>query len=311
MTKLNCAVIGVGYLGRFHAQKFKSLANVNLIGVYDTHTEQAQQVAAELGVLCFTALDQLIQQVDAVSIAASTPAHFKLAKTCLDAGLHVLLEKPMTLDLKQAEILNDLAYQNSCILQIGHLERLNPACQYFSAYLNKPKWIEMRRLAPFKQRGSEVNVVLDLMVHDLDILLSWVNSPIIDLKSQGRSLITNDIDLADVNIHFANGCMAHLHASRLHHSLERVTQIYQEQDYYVLNFQDQMMRRYVIDHGLTLVREEQPSQKVDALLHQIQAFVNSVLHHAPIIVDGHAGYRALELALSIQDLIQIKESELV
>lgn len=311
MTKLSCAVIGVGYLGRFHAQKFQSLANVNLLGVYDTQAAQAQQVAAELGVTAFSSLEELIEMVDAVSIAASTPAHFALAKACLSAGLHVLLEKPMTLERKQAEILNDLAYQHACVFQIGHLERLNPAYQYFSSYLEQPKWIDMRRLAPFKQRGSEVNVVLDLMVHDLDILLSWLNSPVIELKSHGQALITEDIDLADVTIRFANGCIAHLHASRLHHSLERVTQVYQAQDYYVLNFQDQMMRRYAIDQGLKLVHEEQPLQKVDALLLQIQSFVNSVLHHMPIIVDGHAGYRALDLALKIQDLIKIKESNLV
>jgi predicted dehydrogenase len=290
-----------------------NLDQVNLLGVYDVNPINAATVAKELGVLAFSRLDELLTSVDAVSIAASTSAHFEIAERCLEAGVHVLLEKPITLDLQEAKILMDLSKQHQCILQIGHLERFNPAYQAFSTYLEQPTWIEMQRLAPYKTRGSEVNVVLDLMIHDLDLLLSWVKSPIVDVKAKGLALMTQDIDIATVAITFANGCVANIHATRVHTGVERLTRVYQASHYYVLNFQEQSLCRYPVDaerlQDLSLAKETIATTRVDALDQQIQAFVASVQKGHPVLVDGLAGHDALELALRIQNAIKLPQIE--
>jgi predicted dehydrogenase len=317
MSKLRCGVIGVGYLGRFHAQKYASLPCVELIGVYDLSNSQAVQVASELNVQAYSDIAELIQHVDAVSIAASTMAHFSIAKQCLEQGVHVLIEKPITATLDEAQVLVDLAKDKGLILQVGHLERFNQAYQVFDKYLSQPQWIEMQRLAPFKKRGSDVDVILDLMIHDLDILLSWVKSPIESIQAQGFSMMTNAIDLASAVIKFKDGCVANLTASRVHSTVERLTRVYQGQDYYVLNYQEQQLSRYITDpnshDNLFLAHEPIPCIKQDALLLQIQSFVDAVLGLSPVLVDGQAGYQALELAFKIQSLIDVKmtEAELV
>jgi len=311
MFELRCAVIGVGYLGRFHAQKYAEMPNVNLMGVFDTNFLQAQHVANELSINHYSSLDELIQEVDAVSIAASTPAHYKLAKHCLENGIHVLIEKPITENLKQAQELIDIAKQQQVILQVGHLERFNASYQAFLPHLKSPLMIEMQRLAPFKKRGSEVDVILDLMIHDLDILLSWVNSPILEIKANGLSMITNDIDLANVSIKFENQCVANLTASRVHPNLERLTRVYQDKDYFVLNYQEQQLTRYIADpdanNNIYLIQELIPCEKKDALKEQIAAFVDSILYAKSIKVDGQAGLNALEIALHIQSLIHLPQ----
>lgn len=317
MSKLRCAVIGVGYLGRFHAQKYAAIPEVELVGVFDQNSEQAQIVAREFGVHAFENLSTLVQHVDLVSIAASTPVHYVLAKFCLEQGLHVLLEKPMTLNLNEARELIECAKSNDVILQIGHLERFNPAYQAFMQHMQQPIWIEMQRLAPFKKRGSEVDVILDLMIHDLDILLSMVTSPIIDIKAKGLSMMTKDIDLASVAITFANSCVANLTASRVHSHPERLTRVYQEKDYYVLNFQEQQLSRYIADpyssDQLFLTQEILSSEKKDALYEQIYAFIQAITDGEKVLVDGQAGMSCLDLALKIQGLIQLpmKENTLV
>jgi len=311
MSELRCAVIGVGYLGRFHAQKYATLANVNLVGVFDTFADNAEKVAAELNVKVFSNLQVLVQEVDAVSIAASTTAHYDIAKFCLEQGLHVLIEKPITEHLKEAQDLVDIANKNKLILQVGHLERFNAAYQAFIPHLTSPLLIEMQRLATFKKRGSEVDVILDLMIHDLDILLSWIKSPIIDVKANGLSIMTKAVDLANVSIRFENQCVAHLTASRVHATLERLTRVYQDKDYYVLNYQEQQLTRFIADpnaeNNLYLVQEHIACEKKDALKEQITAFVDSITHQKPIEVDGLAGLNALELALHIQSLIHLPQ----
>lgn len=313
MFKLRCAVVGVGYLGRFHAQKYAKLASCELVGVYDQFPQQSEKVAQELGVKAFTDLHQLASEVDAVSIAASTTAHYDLAANLLKQGIHVLIEKPITETKEQAKELIDLAKQYQCILQVGHLERFNPAYQTFLNYISNPQWIEMQRLAPFKKRGSDVDVILDLMIHDLDILLSWVNAPIVDIKAQGFSMMTDAVDLATVVIKFQNNCVANLTASRVHSTVERLTRVYQEQDYFVLNYQEQQLSRYVADpkahDNLFLAHEPIPCEKQDALEMQVQSFVDAIMGKGPIMVDGQAGYNALKLALDIQEKIHAHSKE--
>jgi predicted dehydrogenase len=313
MSKLRCGVIGVGYLGRFHAQKYAALSAVDFVGVYDLSSSQAAQVAGELSVKAYLDVSELLHDVDAVSIAASTRAHFLIAKQCLEQGIHVLIEKPITPTLKEAQLLIELAKKKSLILQVGHLERFNQAYQVFDKYVSQPQWIEMQRLAPFKKRGSDVDVILDLMIHDLDILLSWVKTPIDTIQAQGFSMITNAIDLASAVIKFTDGCVANLTASRVHSTVERLTRVYQGPDYYVLNYQEQQLSRYITDansqDNLFLAHEPIPCIKQDSLMLQIQSFVDAVQGQSSVLVDGRAGYQALELALKIQSLIDVKINE--
>lgn len=317
MTKLRCAVIGVGYLGRFHAQKYAQIASVDLVGVYDLSTEQAQLVAHELNVQCFIDLHQLLDKVDAVSIAASTVAHYDIAKLCIQKGVHVLIEKPITLHFQEGQELVQLAKEKQVVLQVGHLERFNPAYQTFQHHLQQPLWIEMQRLAPFKKRGSDADVILDLMIHDLDILLSWIDSPVADIQAQGFSMMTSAVDLATVVIKFKNACVANLTASRVHSKVERITRVYQEQDYFVLNYQEQQLTRYIAkpmahDHSF-LSEEAIPCQKHDALYAQVESFIEAIHGRGSIMVDGESGLKALELALNIQSMIRshVKEVHFV
>ena len=304
MNKLRCAVIGVGYLGRFHAQKYAQMPQAELVGVYDLNTELALNLGKELDVPACQQLDELLAQVDAVSIAASTLAHYELAKQCLHQGVHVLLEKPMTETLMQAQELIDIATAKDLILQVGHLERFNPAYQAYLAVQQKPRMIEASRLATFKKRGIDVDVVLDLMIHDLDIILSLVNNPVRHIHAQGISLLTQAIDVATVMLDFENGCVATLHASRVHSSVERQMRVYHDDGYCSLNYQTQALTRYIPDlnasNGVFLLPEVLTTASADALYAQIQSFIAAVQAGAAVAVTGHAAYQALDLALQIQ-----------
>lgn len=312
MSKLRCAVIGVGYLGRFHAQKYAALEHVDLVGVYDSYLPQAQAVAQELNVKVFSHLDELLKSVDAVSIATTTSAHYAVAHACLEQGIHVLIEKPMTETIEEAAILINLAQKHQCLIQVGHLERFNPAYQAFLPHLKNIRLIEAQRLASFKKRGSEVDVILDLMIHDLDLVLSLVKSPMVHIHAQGLSVMTDAIDLANVSLRFANGCAAHLTASRVYSGSERLTRIYQEDGYYALNFGHQKLTRYIpspeAQNGLFLQNEEIPCYSQDALQAQITEFVLAIQMGTPIQVDGNAALSALDLALQIQSHIQKEKS---
>lgn len=308
MPRVRCGVIGVGYLGRFHAQKYAIHPNVRLMGVYDIHPHHVETVAHELETKVYHELEALIADVDAVSIAASTPAHYQLVKFCLQNQVHVLVEKPITETLAEAEELNQIAQENGLILQVGHLERFNPAYSKFIPFLNQPQWIEAHRLAPFKKRGSEVDVILDLMIHDLDLILGLLNSDVVEIDAKGISIMTSAIDLATIGLKFANGCVAQLTASRVHTSIERVMRIYQENDYFALDFQQQKLTKYALnafsDTDAYFETENILTERQDPLNLQIQNFVKSVLGQSVPVVDGYAGTKALALALRIQDMIQ-------
>ena len=312
MSNLRCAVIGVGYLGRFHAQKYSALDGVELVGVFDTHLPQAQLVAQELQVKVFESLEQLIGTVDAVSIAATTSAHYEIARFCLTHGIHVLIEKPITETHAQAEELVELASLKKLVLQVGHLERFNPAYQTFLPMAQNIRLIEAQRLATFKKRGSDVDVILDLMIHDIDLILSLVQSEVTHIHAQGLSVMTSAIDLANVSLTFANGCVAHLTASRVYSGLERLMRIYQEDGYYALNFQQQKLTRFVpnpkAENGVFLNSQDIECHTQDALNAQIKEFLNSVKTGASVKVDGKAASDALALAIQIQSIIEKERS---
>ncbi|MFY7698085.1 MAG: Gfo/Idh/MocA family protein [Legionella sp.] len=311
MSKIKCAVVGVGYLGRFHAQKYKLLADVELLGVYDVNPKICEQVASELGVYAYPSIEQLLTQVDAVSIAASTSEHYAIAKLCLEQGVHVLLEKPMTQTVEQAEELISLANAHQLKLQIGHLERFNAARLALDQYLVHPLFIESQRLAPFNPRGSDVNVVLDLMIHDIDIIQTIVASPIKHIDAQGAPVLTSSIDIANARITFENNCVANVTASRISFKTERKTRIFQPNSYISIDYHKKELAVFEKGDGESypgipdIIRHQSSFDKGDALLEEIKAFVYCIIHDTTPLVTGDEGYAALATAQQITTLIDM------
>lgn len=236
MNPIRCAVIGVGYLGRFHAQKIQMLEKAKLVAVCDVDASACQAAAKEFNVPAYQDYHQLLKDVEAVCIAATTSAHYDIAKTCLTQGIHVLIEKPMTETVAEAEALIALAKKHKAKLQVGHLERFNAARLALDEHLEKPLFIESNRLAPFNPRGTDVNVVLDLMIHDIDIILSVVNSPIKKIDASGVAVISETPDISNARIEFENGCVANLTASRISLKKMRKTRFFQKNAYIAVDF---------------------------------------------------------------------------
>lgn len=302
--KLRTAVVGVGHLGRFHAQKHKLIEEVELIGVCDPRPEAAQAVATELGVKAFTNAQDLIGKVDAVTVAASTPAHFALCKMFLENGIHVLVEKPITNTVKEGQILCDLAEKNNLKLQVGHVERFNPALIAVKEKLGKPLFIECHRLAPFKVRSTEVDVILDLMIHDLDVILSLVRSKPVSVSAVGTPVLTKKIDIANARIEFESGAVANVTASRVSQNTQRKFRVFQANQYLSIDFQSGEVNLLTktgewTDGELPLDHESYNLEKGDALLSETKSFVNSILKDQPVLVSGRDGLNALELAEQI------------
>ena len=306
MKKLRAAVIGVGYLGRFHAQKFASLDNVELVGVVDSDTTRAAEVAAEVGCQAFNDVQDVLPLVDMVSIVVPTQHHFAVAKACLEAGCHILLEKPITRTVEEAERLIALANEKGLIFQVGHLERFNPAILALKGILKKPLFIESHRLAPFKPRGTDVNVVLDLMIHDIDIILSMVHSPVKLINSVGVPVLSDQVDIANARIQFDNGCVANVTASRVSLEAMRKIRIFQGDSYISIDYQARKISIYrkggdgvAIPVMPEVTMSHKSFEESDALLAEIRDFVNVVATGSTPVVSGEDGKRALELALQI------------
>ncbi|HEX9180839.1 MAG TPA: Gfo/Idh/MocA family oxidoreductase [Burkholderiales bacterium] len=302
-SRLRAAVIGVGYLGRFHAQKYAALPDVELVGVADAGRERAEQVAAECGTRAFTDFRDLLGAVDVVSIVVPTERHFEVARVCLEAGAHILLEKPVTQTVAEAETLIKLARERGRVFQVGHLERFNPAMLAAQPLLGEPLFIESHRLAPFKPRGTDVDVVLDLMIHDIDIILSMVHSDIADIRSTGFPVLTDEVDIAHARIEFANGCVANVTASRVSQMAMRKIRVFQHDSYLSIDYHTRkvaVVRRVGMDAGQPrLEMEEREFPQADALLEEVRAFLDAVRRGAAPPVTGEDGRRALEVALRI------------
>lgn len=299
---LKTAVVGVGHLGRFHAQKHKMIQDVSLIGVCDTSLEQAEKVARELGVQAYTDCDRLIRDgVQAVTVAASTPAHYKLVKQFLEAGVHVLVEKPIASTSKEAEELCAIAEKKNLKLQVGHVERFNPAFTSARERIGKPRFVECHRLAPFKVRSTEVDVVLDLMIHDLDVVLALIKSDVKSVSAVGTPVLTKTLDLANVRLEFENGSVANLTASRVSQNTQRKFRVFQEDRYISIDFQAGVVNILTKtgdwkDGNLPLDHQEFNLEKGDALLLETESFVRAILDDTPVAVSGIDGMRALRLA---------------
>lgn len=310
MNPLKMAVIGVGYLGKFHAEKYANLDNVSLVAVCDINKQTCNKIATQYGVAAVTNYQDLIGKVDAVSIAVPTLSHHEIAKEFLSHGVHVLVEKPITKTVEQAKELVKIAKEKNCILQVGHLERFNSARIAMDDYLDNPMFIESHRLAPFKPRGTDVNVVLELMIHDIDIIQSIVNSPIKSLDAQGAPVLSKFVDIANARISFENGCVANVTASRISFKTERKTRIFQPNSYISVDFQNKKFAVFRKGEGEMfpgipeITRQETVFDKSDALKLEIEAFIDSIIHNKKPLVSGEEGCNALETASEITRLIR-------
>lgn len=311
-----CGVVGVGYLGRFHAQKYAALENAQLIGVVDSNPEQAQKVAQETGAQPFADYQGLFDSVEAVSIAVPTLHHYSVAKEFLERGIHVLIEKPITATVGQAQELNAIAKKNGALIQVGHLERFSPGLMAAAGQCHNPLFIESTRLAPFKLRGSDVNVVLDLMIHDVDIILDLVKSPVRSIAASGARVLSNDIDIANARIEFENGCIANVTSSRVSLKTERKMRIFQQGAYLSVDFQARGLSVYRLGEGEQfpgvpeIVAEQKSYGESDPLKAEIVSFLDAIQNNKPVVVSGEDGERALHAAFQITDLVLAKARDL-
>ena len=309
MADLRAAVIGVGYLGRFHAQKWAQLEGVELAGVVDSDAARASAVAAEVGSVAYTDYRDLLGQVDLVSVVVPTEHHYRVVRDCLEAGVHVLVEKPITQTVAEADALIELARDRGLLLQVGHLERFNPAWLALRPHITSPLFIEAHRLAPFKPRGTDVSVLLDLMIHDLDLILSVVASPVAEVRASGTPVLTDGIDIANARIEFDNGCVANITASRVSVGTLRKMRLFHKSEYLAIDFGERhaSRARRSEDAQQPIALEEIAVPAGDALMNEIEAFARAVRQATPAPVSGEDGRRALALALEIGELVQRKD----
>jgi predicted dehydrogenase len=302
-SKIAAAVVGVGYLGRFHAGKYADSDKATLVAVADIDKSKADSVASELGVAAVSDYRELLGRVRCVSVAVPTRAHYQVASDFLNGGVDVLVEKPIASDIQQGRALVDLASAKGRILQVGHLERFNPAIRRLESVIRQPRFVECHRLAPFVERGTDVDVVLDLMIHDIDVIASLVRSGVDRVEAVGVAVLTDKPDIANARITFSNGCIANITASRVSVKRERKIRFFQPDAYLSIDY-DQ--RRAQIFHkpppggGWTDIRAETIEIKeADALADEIDSFLDCVRTRALPLVGGAEGLRALEIASMI------------
>jgi predicted dehydrogenase len=306
---MRTAVVGVGYLGRFHAQKYRTLAASELVGVADPSAAARAAVAAELGVPAHADYRELLGRVEAVSIVTPTPLHYAIAREFLEAGAHVLVEKPMTATVAEGERLIEAARHARRILQVGHLERFNAAVQALQPMLSVPRFIESARLAPFKHRGTDVDVVLDLMIHDIDLILSIVRSPVVAVDAIGSSVFSQEIDIANARLRFANGCVANATASRVSLKTERRLRLFQDDAYVSVDLHQKVLTVIRKTGGLSpdgmpqVDIQETSYDQGDALKDEIEAFLEAAATGRAPPVSGEDGLAALTVAVSIAEQV--------
>jgi predicted dehydrogenase len=301
MKNLRCAVVGVGHLGRFHAQKYKMIEGAELVALVDPNPERLAQMEKELGVKGYTDVMALVGKVDCATIAANTPAHYELGRFLLENGIHVNVEKPLTTTVEEGEELCLLAEAKGLVLQVGHVERFNPALISAREKLKTPLFIECHRLAPFKPRSTDVSVVLDLMIHDLDVILSLVKSEVVQVSAIGSPVLTHLPDIANARIEFASGCVANVTSSRVSQRSERKFRVFQPSQYLSIDFGSGEVNLLTktgefVGDNLPLEADAWSLEKGDALLDETRAFVKSIRQKEPAVVSGRDGLIALKLA---------------
>lgn len=296
---LRAGVVGVGYLGAYHAEKYAALDGVTLVGVVDTDAERAREIADRTHAAAYTDYRALVGQVDCVSVAVPTQFHFPIAHDLLAHDVDVLVEKPMTADLADGRALVAAAERHGRILQVGHLERFNPAIRALAEIVTRPRFIECHRLAPFVDRGTDVDVILDLMIHDLDVILSLVHGDVQAVEAVGVPVLSEAVDIANVRMRFAGGCIANITASRVALKRERKLRIFQADTYVAVDYGEKhvrVCRRVPVDGEPTITVEERDLDSGDALADEIAHFVEAVRTRQRPLVDGRTALRALEVA---------------
>ena len=322
--KLRVGVVGIGHLGSLHTKMFAEMQSVKFIGIHDIDENKCKAVAEEFGVPAYSQYESLLEEVEAVSIATPTSTHYEIGQKALERGVHTFIEKPLTETVEEAEKLIELARGNKVKVQVGHIERFNPALLALEKYNLNPMFIESNRLAPFNPRGSDVLVVLDLMIHDIDIILSLVKSPVGKIDASGVAVVSNGADIANARIQFQNGCVANVTASRISQRKMRKMRLFQRDAYISIDFsegsaevfrlvneEDQNVRATMmlgqIDAGAfkqNIIYEQPEIKEVNALKYELELFVKAIQGDGEPVVTAEEGKRALEVAHEIMIKIQ-------
>ncbi len=301
--RLKVGVVGVGHVGSLHAKIYASLPTAELVGICDIHPTTAQRVGTLFRCRSVTDYRELLPHVQAVSLAAPTSLHYAIGRDCLQHGRHLLIEKPVATSLAEADELVQLADARRLTLQVGHVERFNAAIQQASRLLTRPRFIESHRLSPYTVRGTDVSVVLDLMIHDLDVVLAFVRSEVTRVEAVGVSVLSASADLASARLTFAEGAVANLTASRVSEEALRKIRIFQDDAYLSIDYLAQEIRsaRKV---NSQITRETLPITRVQPLEEELKAFVEAIQTGRPPMVSGRAGREALALALQIESAMR-------
>ena len=323
--KPKIGVVGAGHLGKHHIKHLSKHKGVDFVGVFDTNEDSLKNICDEFSVKPLQSLEELISLCEAVNIVTPTNTHFDIARKFLNQKKDVFIEKPLTNTVEEALSLINLAKTNECIVQVGHIERFNPTINKLKELVDNPHYIEIERLAPFQARGTEVPVVLDLMVHDIDLILEMVNSPLESIQASGAKMMSNSIDLAHAHIKFQNGVVANLKSSRIAQNYVRKIRTYQKNFYSITDLMIPQIELYGLKHhnafskelksqefetntGLkTLYYEKFIPENKDALLEEINDFIHCINTRSKPNVDGQAGANALEIALKIENEIFLNE----
>jgi len=304
--KVKVGVVGVGAIGRNHARIYSELESADLVGIYDANLETAEAVAAQFGTAVIESIGELADLVDAASVSTPTVTHLEMGRYFLEKGKHVLVEKPISDSVDDARELIDLAQRNDCVLQVGHIERFNPVLSQLEAHLDTPRFIESHRLSPFPNRSMDIGVVLDLMIHDLEIILHLVKSPIAGIDVVGIPVLTRREDIANARIRFESGCVANITASRISPDRMRKIRVFQSDAYLSLDYQDQSGWIYRKD-GMEIAREKVEVEKDEPLKCELASFIECAAKGGKPRVSGQEGAAALDVALEITRKLEASE----
>jgi len=319
---LRIGVVGVGHLGSLHARMLSEIAGARLEGVFDIDTARAERVASECSTRSASSLSALLQTVDAVTVATTTRNHFEVARKALEEGKHVFIEKPITRTLGEADDLISAAERKGLVIQVGHIERFNPAILALEKYEISPMFVESHRLAQFNPRGTDVAVVLDLMIHDIDIILSFVKAPVSRIDASGVAVVSDSVDIANARIQFANGCVANVTASRISQRRMRKMRLFQKSEYISIDFAEGSAEVFRLQPGeetspgtlllgeigtgeqrRRVVYEQPEIKEVNPLRHELELFLQAIRQKTPPVVGAEEGRRALEVAQNIMEKI--------
>jgi predicted dehydrogenase len=334
LNKIKVGVIGVGHLGRLHVQNYKLISDVEIVGIYDVDFKRVQEVANEFQVKAFDNLEPLLEQIEVASIVVSTTNHFDITQACLERGIHCLVEKPITGTLSEADRLIQISNEKHLILQVGHIERFNPAIVALNDVELHPMFIESHRLASFNPRGTDVAVVLDLMIHDIDIILHLVKSPVTKIDASGVAVVTDEVDIANARLGFANGCVANITASRISQKKMRKMRLFQRNAYIGIDFLQKFSEIYqLVDSNQAKIQpnqipiefgqlnqygklkkityERRQIEEANALKMELESFLNSVKTGKRPAVSGVDGREALRVAIQITEMIKSQVKALI